>query len=267
MFGPRDFYNFTYSIENTSMVKINYDQQLYGFKMEYIVLTFIDRFTTTDITNNLEMVNTQFTFELEGKEVDSNASILATLGMVTFFLFIIVAVLFIVGGFLGYPIGILLDIVGTLQLVHLFPVARLYLPTGLFKFFKWFEYLNFQQIGIGLWDYDQIIDSNEFTINGNEASYNFKKMGFTSNSFFMTSSDVIICAIYLIIIPVVVRIMAQFLSKFKIMRNMERNIVFTSMPIIFNLVVFILAFTSLLNFIEFNVETRSESAGSLASYF
>ena len=56
--------------------------------MEYIVLTFINRFTTVDTNFGLEMINTQFTFYLDGKEVSSNASTLESLGTATFYIFL-----------------------------------------------------------------------------------------------------------------------------------------------------------------------------------
>lgn len=65
------------------------------------------------------------------------------------------------------------------------------MPTGLFKFFKAFEYLNFQNLNFGIWNYDQVIDTSSFIVNGNQVNYNFKKMGFTSSSFILTSTDVI----------------------------------------------------------------------------
>lgn len=43
--------------------------------MEHIVLTFIDRTHCVDSTYGFVMVNTQFTFVLDGKEVSANASI------------------------------------------------------------------------------------------------------------------------------------------------------------------------------------------------
>jgi hypothetical protein len=159
--------------------------------MEYIVLTFINRFTTVDTNFGLEMINTQFTFYLDGKEVSSNASTLESLGTATFYIFLACAGLMLTAGVFGYPVGVLFDIYSTLQLIHLFPLGRFYMPTGLFKFFKSFERLNFQNLNFGIWNYDQIIDTGSFIINGNQVNYNFKKMGFTSSSFILTSTDVI----------------------------------------------------------------------------
>mmetsp|Transcript_1989 Transcript_1989/g.2508 ORF Transcript_1989/g.2508 Transcript_1989/m.2508 type:complete len:106 (-) Transcript_1989:599-916(-) len=55
MFGPRKTYNFTYEVVNsntlmasssgsdTIQIAVTYPKQLYGYGMEYLVLTFIDR--------------------------------------------------------------------------------------------------------------------------------------------------------------------------------------------------------------------------------
>lgn len=143
MFGPKDVYEFTTYLTqesgDTIQVHVNYPLQLYGYKMETIVITFVNRETTVDTTYGLEMVNTQFTFVLDGKEVDSHLPELETAGLVTWFIFLFVAALVLAAGVFGHSTGILLELFGTLQLVHVIPIARLYLPTGLYKFFKTFE--------------------------------------------------------------------------------------------------------------------------------
>jgi hypothetical protein len=49
-------------------------------------------------------------------------------------------------------------------------------------------------------------------------------------------------------------------------KNLERQIMYPFLPIVVYLTTLILSFTAFLNFIEFNIATGSESAGSLASY-
>lgn len=96
----------TYSVSgngtNTIVLDVTYNNQLFGFDMEYFVLTFIDRYTTVDTTYSLEMINTQFTFTLQGKEKDSNASEFETMGTVALYIFGAVAVVLIGAGLLGY---------------------------------------------------------------------------------------------------------------------------------------------------------------------
>lgn len=85
MFGPRTSYQFSYNVpkasslktaaSNTVEIEVTYPKQLYGFDMEHIVLTFIDRTHCVDSTYGFVMINTQFTFVLDGKEVSANASI------------------------------------------------------------------------------------------------------------------------------------------------------------------------------------------------
>ena len=163
--------------------------------MENIVLTFIDRTHCIDSTFSFPMVNSQFTFVLDGKEVSSNASIWETLGLVMFFLFLVFAGFMITAAVLGYEIGYLFDVFATLQIVYLFPVARLYLPTGLFRFFQSFEKLNFISLSVGLWQFSDFINSSSFVDSGTAASYNFKKMGFTTRSFIDTCFSIIISPI------------------------------------------------------------------------
>jgi hypothetical protein len=98
MFGPKVSYPFTYSIPKSAIyavtptdtveIYVTYDRQYYGYDMETIVLTFIDRFTTVDSTYGFEMIDTQYTFVLHGKEVPNNSNI-EMMGTVTFFLFLV----------------------------------------------------------------------------------------------------------------------------------------------------------------------------------
>lgn len=82
---------------NSATINLTYDQQLFGYNMEYVVLTFIDRFTTVETTYNTEMIDTQFTFYLQGKELDKNAKMVGTMGTLTFIIFLFCLVVGIVG--------------------------------------------------------------------------------------------------------------------------------------------------------------------------
>ena len=84
------------------------------------------------------------------------------------------------------------EVFAMLQLIHMFPVGRFYMPTGLFKFFKVFEWLNFQGLNLGIWDFDDASTKSLLTVHANPVNYNFQKMGFGTSSFVFTSIDVII---------------------------------------------------------------------------
>lgn len=247
-------------------IQLEYDQQLFGFNMEYVVLTFIDRFTTVDTTYSLELIDTQYTFYLEGKEISSNASSLEMYGTITLSIFIFCSIIMCISGCFGYKAAIILDIFSTLQLIHLFPIGRFYMPTGLFKFFKTFEILNFQGLNFGIWDFDKASTKGLLTVHGDIVNYNFEKMGFTTSSFIFTSIDVIISIIYMLFIPISIRILAQIFRKSTLIRYLDAVIITNILPFIINSTVFILSFTALLNVKEFNVETESESFGSIASF-
>lgn len=85
---------FNYTITppgGTAFVRINttIENQLFGYNMEYVVLTFIDRKTTVETTYNTEMIDTQFTFYLEGNEVSGNAGTVGMWGTITFLIFLV----------------------------------------------------------------------------------------------------------------------------------------------------------------------------------
>lgn len=172
----------------------------------------------------------------------------------------------LIAGCLGYKMAILIDIFYTLQLIHLFPVGRFYLPTGLFKFFKAFELLNFQGINFGIWDFDKASTKGLLTVNRNVVNYNFQKMGFATSSFIFTSIDVIISIMYMLFIPIVIRILSQVFRKSTWIRYLDTQIMANIIPFIINSTILILSFTAFLNLRDFNVQTEAESFGSITSY-
>ena len=212
------------------------------------------------------MINSQFTFTLDGKEVSSNASIWETMGLVMFFVFLAYAGFMITAVVFGYDVGFLFDVFTTLQIVYLFPLSRLYLPTGLFKFFKSFEKLNFIGLSIGFWQFNDFIDSSSFVETGGPAVYNFKKMGFTTRSFLNTSSDVLLCIIYISFFPVLIQSFRMLFHKSTMMKNIKFYSLKAFMPILVYITCSILWFTAVMNFIEFNVESNTESAGTFTAY-
>lgn len=275
MFGPKKDYEFTYSVRNSLNITINatntiyidisYKEQYYGYDMEYIVLTFINRWTTIETGNSTEMIDTQFTFTLHGKEV-SNNSLIELMGLVVFILFVLFSIIMLTAGVMGYSIGIWFDLFSLLQLVHMFPVARLYLPTSLYKFFKALEFLNFQKLNIGFWDFENVMVRDELGENGRPANYNFEKMGFTTRAFFHTAQDTVMFIIYLSFFPIFVRTLALIFDKSVFLRNFEKKALWPFLPFMVYITVFILTFTSVLNFSSNNVFTGSEVATTMASF-
>lgn len=72
--------------------------------------------------------------------------------------------------------------------------------------------------------------------------------------------------IYILLIPVGFRILAQFLPRKNLVKNLDQKIIYPFFPVVLYISVLIMSFASFLNFIEFNVVTQTESIGSLASY-
>jgi cbb3-type cytochrome oxidase subunit 3 len=169
-------------------------------------------------------------------------------------------------GILGYSIGIWFDLYSMLQLVHLFPVARLYLPTSLFKFFKALEYLNFQGLNYGFWDFEDIIIEGDLVKNGDTTNYNFEKMGFSTSSFFYTAQDAVMVIIYLSFFPIVVRTLALIFTKSNFVKNFEKKVLWPFLPFIIYITLLILTFTAVLNFKDYNADSGSEAVNTLAAF-
>lgn len=149
-----------------------------------------------------------------------------------FFAFLVFAGFMITAAVFGYDVGYLFDVYATLQIAYLFPVARLYMPTGLFKFFKAFEKLNFVSLSVGLWQFDDFVDSSLYVRSGTAASYNYKKMGFTTRSFIDTSSDVLLCIVYMSFIPVMIQSLRMLLYRSTMVKNIQRNALKSFMPML-----------------------------------
>ena len=91
-------------------------------------------------------------------------------------------------------------------------------------------------------------------------------MGFTTNSFFLNASDVLIFGIYVVLMLPIASALAMFFHKnaylTKFYANMRDNFVLGMYYITFTR----LLFTALLNFRLFNFNTRSERLGSMGAY-
>ena len=111
MFGPKRVYDFTYNFRNsmnitmnatnTIYIDISYGEQYFGYDIEFLVLKFANRMTTIESGNSTEMIDTQFTFTLHGKEV-SNNSLIELMGLIVVILFILFSIIMLTTSVMGY---------------------------------------------------------------------------------------------------------------------------------------------------------------------
>lgn len=115
----------------------------------------------------------------------------------------------------GLSFGIAFDFITTMQLFSMFPIARLYMPTSLFKMFKWFQFYNFKFIGLqySLWEISDMIEMNDFDGGGRPINYNWDKMDWKTDNFFLNASEVVIFAIYLSFLVPIASMLALFIPK------------------------------------------------------
>jgi len=163
---------------------------------------------------------------------------------------------------LGFSGWIAVDTICALQLLHLIPVARLYLPTVILRFLRIFRYLNFEDMTFGQWQFTRAIDQNGFSKNNSPVNYNFEKMGYNSKAFFSLTTGIWLYMSIACFIPVLVSLFAIVMPKFSFARNLEKNVFSIFFPILIILPMTKLNFAAMLNYRYFNVETSSESAGS-----
>lgn len=197
--GPLDEYKYSWTVVNATehkkvptsgfFIYIDYPDQLFDYDFENITLYFNDSSAVIDSTNEFEMVDQAIQFYLHGKERD--VPIEDWIGISLFAVGYATLIGFTVGLILlGFPGWTMIDIICALQLVHLIPVARLYIPTVLLRFFQIFKYCNFEHIAFGQWKFTRAIDSDGFTKNDSPINYNFLKMGYDSKAFFSLTIDV-----------------------------------------------------------------------------
>ena len=149
----------------------------------------------------------------------------------------------------GLSFGIAFDFITTMQLLSLFPIARLYMPTSLMEMFRWFQIYNFKFIGLqySLWEINDMIQMNNFDGGGKPIDYNFSKMGWSTDSFFLNAAEVVIFAIYLsFLVPICSMITMFFPCKFCLntYRNLRDSFIFG----FFNLTFCRFVFTAYMNF-------------------
>lgn len=149
MFGPKSSYSFSWHIVNqtrwisigtdTLYIAIDYNDELFDYDLEMITVTFVDQTKIVSSDNKYEMVDTGFDLYLHGKEKSLVKLIVWALYFypISYGLFIL---FFVCLMFVGEKGWIALDFITTLQLIHLIPLARLYYPSTIRRFFEMFEF-------------------------------------------------------------------------------------------------------------------------------
>ena len=168
---------------------------------------------------------------------------------------------------LGMSFGIAFDFINMMQLLHLVPLMRLYLPTAITNMFSWFQYYNFKGWLFGIWDFSQMIEEDEFQINGVPLTYNFRKMGFLTNSFFLNFAEVILFIIYIALLVPIFSSLSMFFPRVKLFKNFDRNLQDGFIISLCNLTFVRLFLACLMNFGQFSVVSKPDRIGSLGSYF
>jgi hypothetical protein len=121
----------------------------------------------------------------------------------------------VISSVFGLSFGIAFDFITTMQLLSLFPIARLYMPTSLMEMFRWFEFYNFKFIGLqySLWEINDMIQLDNFNGGGRPIDYNFEKMGWKTNSAFLNAAEVVIFGIYMSFLVSILSMVTMFFPK------------------------------------------------------
>ena len=136
------------------------------------------------------MMNKSVNVTFQGWEVINDPLDLATAGYVTYLITWIPIAIGVFVSFFGFSLGIPFDFFTTLQMVHLTPVLWIFIPTSLTYMFSAFSPYNFMPITSTNWRLNRTVDDS-WAFNGNATTYNFYKMGFTTNAWLINSTPVL----------------------------------------------------------------------------
>lgn len=199
--GPCAPYDFTWELVNatnhisvptsTLYIKLYYEGQYFGYDSEVVNVTFADPLQIYDSVNGYDIVDTGFEFYMSGQEYQIKHG-----HWIGFYIFVFCYALLLAISLglvlLGFSGWIAVDMVCTLQMIHLIPVCRLYLPSVLLIFFKMFRFCNFESIAFGEWQFNRAVDQFGYTVNHLSHGYNFEKMGYYSKAFFSQTTDILV---------------------------------------------------------------------------
>ena len=129
--GPFDSYNYDWELidatkhmsvsTDTLYIRVYYSDQLLGYELEKITVTFKDLSQIVDSKNGYELVDTGFDLYLEGKEYEIKQS--QTVGLWLFvFLYCSVIAIALFNMLLGFSGWIAFDMIAALQMLHLIPM-------------------------------------------------------------------------------------------------------------------------------------------------
>jgi len=101
-------------------------------------VNFYDRSKIVDAKYGFETITPYVEFTTNGTESTVDTLNLNYAGLAVFCITLITPAIGVISMVFGLSFGIAFDFITTMQLLSLFPIARLYLPTSLMQMFRWF---------------------------------------------------------------------------------------------------------------------------------
>ena len=151
-------------------------------------------------------------------------------------------------------------------MIHLMPTLRLYMPSSLKNMFWHFAPYNAMNLGFGLWQYNVVGGSN-FVENGSPLNYNFDKMGFPTNGWFLNISDIFMVVTYTAFVHPVMSLARLVFPKNTYLKNLDRILKDNYLVWGIYLTMFKLCYCSMLTFNTFNIDSPTEMANALCAMF
>jgi hypothetical protein len=168
--------------------------------------------------------------------------------------------------FFGFSLGIPFDFMTTMQMVHLTPVLRIFIPTSLTRMFQHFSTYNFMPITQTNWRLNRTVD-DYWSINHIATTYNFHKMGFTTNAFLINSTPVLFVITIVSFLHPILTLSRIAFPNINYLNNFDKKWKDNFLLFVIFLGFNIICFNAMMNYQFFNVMTDNEWANSLVAMF
>ena len=126
---------------------IHYDGGFYGGNVEKILVRFLDRQKVQNVAYGWWLLNEEVSVNPSDQKASSNhptfkCGSVYILSYLVLLLVLAELLLWLISGFMGFPVGIFWDLIMSVQILHMMPAMKLYLPTCSVNFFSHFGYVN-----------------------------------------------------------------------------------------------------------------------------
>ena len=141
------------------------------------------------------------------------------------------------------------------------------MPTSLTNMFRAFSPYNWHRMSFSVWKYSKVVEADDWVVNGDPLNYNFDKMDYPTNSFFLNSTDILLFVVFFTFLHPILAIIRIILPKSNYIKNMDQ--IFKDHFVVFMIFITFCKFNfnALLNIKLINVASPTEWSNSIGALF